>query len=72
MNRMPKGGERVRFPRQEFSANAITEQIVTVHHIENNVRGSVFVYCEYPSGCIMPFIGRFADGSLNSYAEIIE
>ena len=64
ITRMPKVGERVRFPDSKIE--------VTVHHLDGNL-----VWCVYPSAlgqrpAIMPFIGRFADGSFNTYAEIID
>ncbi len=66
MIRLPKVGERIRFPETKLGQELI------VHHTVESFNGSVLVWCTYPKGDQHPFIGKFADGSFNNEAEIIE
>lgn len=61
---MPKKGDRVRFPSGRYAGVALL-----VDHVAENG----LVWCVYPGGDVMPFIGRFlSDNSLNTEAEIVE
>lgn len=60
---MPRPGEHVRFPTGRH-ANVLLK----VHKVEKSL-----VWCVYPGGDIMPFIGFFErEQAFNSIAEIVE